>query len=305
MAKLSNIVISYISLVKKGANGKVAIYKSAKEEGKYENVIKIVKSDEEGVIHGIVYTPNKPDSQGDEATAEEIKKACYLFAKSLNHQNVDVEHDFKNVDATIVESYIVKKGDSDFPDDEGAWAVAIQLESDELKELVKSGEITGLSMAGEAIQKADDAKDEDIAKFFASLASVMSGVYIDIHTKIEKGEKVDMSKYGDEVKKRMQEATTRGAKVLSDMAKDVKKAGDDTASVKAENTKLMKEVEALKKQLTTKDEALKKLQDSLKTNTDDVAEIKKEQTEVKETLKKSGQAKPKPKEIKDEEEGIL
>jgi hypothetical protein len=128
--ELSNIDITHISLVKKGANGKQIIYKSAKD-GKYKKDIEIKKSDsEKGIVYGIVYSPDEVDSQGDYATADEIEKAAYGFMKSLNQRNVDVEHSFVSEDAFVAESWILKSNDPIFPDEpEGSWAVAIKLES--------------------------------------------------------------------------------------------------------------------------------------------------------------------------------
>ncbi|WP_086243965.1 XkdF-like putative serine protease domain-containing protein [Campylobacter devanensis] len=161
--KLENLEVSMISLVKSGANKKSIIYKSAKEPNLSKD-IKIIKSDEEGVVYGIVYSPNEIDSQGDFADANTIKTAAYSFMKSGFAKNVDREHSFNNVDAYVCQSWLIKSGDPVFPDEkEGSWAVAIKLESDELKDAVKKGEISGISMAGVAnkIQAQETSKSEN------------------------------------------------------------------------------------------------------------------------------------------------
>lgn len=152
--KLKDMNITHISLVNKGANKRSIIFKSADEEPKHEKNVTLVKfDDKKGIVYGIVYAPNDIDTQDEFATAEEIEKAAFGFMKSLNIKNIDKNHDFENKDAFVAESWIVKSGDALFPDDVGAWAVGIKLESDELKQAVAKGEIGGLSMAGTATKE--------------------------------------------------------------------------------------------------------------------------------------------------------
>lgn len=192
-ARLSNIAISHISLVKQGANGKEVIYKSTDKEPTYKKDIQIMKNDEErGVLYGIVYSPDDVDSQGDEASAKEIQKAAYSFMKNRNTINVDKDHDFINKDAYIAESWILRKGDEIFPNEkEGSWAVAVQLESEELKSAVKKGEIAGLSMAGVAKKEAIDEKNESLAD---ALTKALKKVFTSEDKKnMNKDEKVQTS----------------------------------------------------------------------------------------------------------------
>ncbi|WP_195836304.1 XkdF-like putative serine protease domain-containing protein [Campylobacter portucalensis] len=97
-----------------------------------------------GVVYGIVYSPDEVDAHGEMSSGEEIQKAAYGFMKGLNGGNVDREHDFKNRDAYVAESWIVRENDALFKGEKvGSWAVGIKLESDELKQAVKKGEIAG------------------------------------------------------------------------------------------------------------------------------------------------------------------
>jgi hypothetical protein len=149
--RLSDISVSHISLVKAGANGRTFLFKSKDEEPKHEVLVKFTKQDDvKGIVYGIVYEPEKVDSQGDIANADEIEKAAYDFMKSRNTLNVDKEHDFSKVGAFVAESWIVKANDPIFPDAVGAWAVAIKVEDEALKADIKKGDIAGLSMAGSA-----------------------------------------------------------------------------------------------------------------------------------------------------------
>ena len=147
--ELKNIRVRLISLVKEGANQKTLIYKDA--ELTEIARVKLTKNDPEiGVAYGIVYAPDETDTQGDRASAEEVRKAAYEFIRYGGSECVDVNHDMRSRDdAYICESWIVKSGDPLF-EETGAWAVGVRLESEELRNAVKSGELAALSIYGEA-----------------------------------------------------------------------------------------------------------------------------------------------------------
>ncbi|SDP77019.1 XkdF-like putative serine protease domain-containing protein [Desulforhopalus singaporensis] len=158
---LKNIKVEFISLVHKGANRKSVIWKSAERDPREEREIQIAKTDEEKrLVYGIVYSPDEVDTQGDHTNAGEIEKAAHDFMKAARVGNIDKDHSFEAEEgAFVAESWIVKAGDPVFPDEkEGAWAVAIKIEDDELWSGVKKGEIGGLSIGGYAdkIAKAVD-----------------------------------------------------------------------------------------------------------------------------------------------------
>lgn len=146
--------ISFISLVKAGANQKIVIWKSAKQPGNLtlQKEIKILKTDDEKqMVFGIVYSPGEVDTDGDFATAAAIEKMAYNFMKNARTTNVDQQHDFVADEGFVAESWITKSGDPLFGDQPvGSWAVGIKVENQETWALVKSGEIQGLSMAGVA-----------------------------------------------------------------------------------------------------------------------------------------------------------
>lgn len=269
MPKLSNIAITHISLVKAGANKKSIIYKSSEKEPEYNKEISFKKSDDEkGVVYGIVYAPEQVDTDGDFTSADEIIKAAYSFMKERNTTNVDKQHSFENVEAFVAESWIVKENDSVFPDEPvGSWAVAIKLESDELKKAVKDGDIAGLSMAGTAIKKEEkeptqkaDAKTFSLNDLIETFKSVFSSTYVNI-----------------------------SGSAYSDVNKS--KQGDEKPMAKEEIKEALKEaVEPLKKEiddLKTKNETLEKsnqeLQDTLKKSKQDnnPAVINKETNPIK------------------------
>ena len=160
MRRLKKIDVNFISLVDKGANRKKLIFKrDGAGEFAFEKFLNIKKQDiEERMIFCIVYSPEEPDTQGDSASADVIKDAAYNFMRSARTNNVDKQHDFVPDEGFVAESWIIKENDFVFPEEaQGSWAVGIKVENDDTWELIKSGNITGISLAGLAVT-------EEIAK---------------------------------------------------------------------------------------------------------------------------------------------
>jgi hypothetical protein len=150
--RLKKVDANFISLVGKGANNKIIIFKSANITGsqQYEKQVKIQKIDEDQhLVYGIVYSPDEIDLQGDLASAEVIKDMAYNFMKNARTNNVDQQHNFIGDEGFVAESWLTKQCDNVFPTEkEGSWAVGIKVEKEDTWQLVKKGEITGLSFAG-------------------------------------------------------------------------------------------------------------------------------------------------------------
>lgn len=109
----------------------------------------IVRKDEEGVEHrlvyGEVYAPNRPDSDGEFMTAEQIMKMAHEFVRKQRTDQVDTHHDNEVVPGVVVvESFLARKGDPDFI--EGAWVVGVHVNDDDTWEKVKKGELNSFSM---------------------------------------------------------------------------------------------------------------------------------------------------------------
>lgn len=244
--KLSAIAITHISLVKAGANGKSIIYKSKDAEPSYAKTIEIKKSDrEEGVVYGIVYSPDQEDSQGDSATAGEIKKAAYAFMKNRNTLNVDKEHSFEVEKAFVSESWVLKANDPVFPDEPaGSWAVAIQLEDEQLKKSVKAGEIAGISMAGTAT-KEESKPEVKKADLIAYIGEAFSEVLKSMNFKKEKNNKEER----DLKKEDLEAVITAAVEPL------VKKVDDLEANVASLQKSATEHAEALKKSKQDNDPA--------------------------------------------------
>ncbi|MBR4140852.1 MAG: hypothetical protein IKR42_03620, partial [Campylobacter sp.] len=105
MKKLSDIEISFISLVKNPANKKGLIFKSSDKKPEFQKEVLLKSLSKDGVAYGIVYSTYEVDSQGDWTDEEEIKKAAHSFMKNKNIANVDTEHSFINEKAFVCESW--------------------------------------------------------------------------------------------------------------------------------------------------------------------------------------------------------
>lgn len=173
MRKLKKIDVSFISLVDKGANRKRLIFKNNEGAASaIDKTLPIRKLDEDQkMVFCIVYSPDETDTQGDYASADVIKEAAYNFMRCARTNNVDKQHDFIPDEGFVAESWLVKENDTVFPEElPGSWAVGIKVENDETWQLIKSGEITGLSLAGlavtEEVEKQEDSILEKIRELF-------------------------------------------------------------------------------------------------------------------------------------------
>jgi len=130
-------------------------FEPAEEEKGVEKQLTIVsKSGDERICCGIVYEPGVPDSQDDQATAEEIKKACYYYMEnSLNHFKMN--HKGNPVKVSLLENYLA-------PNDlsiegraitKGTWLMTVRINDEEIWKAIKEGELTGYSMAGFAYRE--------------------------------------------------------------------------------------------------------------------------------------------------------
>lgn len=94
----------------------------------------------------LVLAPDEVDLHGDVYDADEIRKACHNF--QVHCRKANLFHAAETDLATIVESYIAP---SDFYLGEqfiakGSWLQVWQVEDDEIWDLIKQGEINGVSI---------------------------------------------------------------------------------------------------------------------------------------------------------------
>jgi hypothetical protein len=165
--KIKTAKVKHISLVPRGANKMSVLYK---DDGSVEIDTLLLKNEDEGLLTAVVYAPNMIDSHGDFAEAQTIREMAHDFLKS--GEGVDILHDGKTLskdDASVVESFIIAKGDERFLDAKdrdgntvdvtGGWAAVIKIDNADLREKYRSGEWKGVSMGGMAVFE-DVAKDD-------------------------------------------------------------------------------------------------------------------------------------------------
>jgi hypothetical protein len=106
----------------------------------------VCKSEQEQhLVYGEVYAPDRPDAQGEYMNREEIQKSAHEFIRSGRMDQIDVMHDNKVVKGcSVVESFIARDDDPVFLP--GSWVVGIHIPDADLWDKVKKGEINGFSM---------------------------------------------------------------------------------------------------------------------------------------------------------------
>lgn len=119
---------------------------------KFVPVFDISKGEDEHICAGIVYEPNTTDAQGDSATEEEIRKACYDFME--NAQKFKINHEGKAAKVRVLENYIAPQkfslGGNEIR--KGSWVLITRVLDADLWNAIKKGEKTGYSMAGTAVR---------------------------------------------------------------------------------------------------------------------------------------------------------
>ncbi len=112
------------------------------------SIISKSDDDDERIVFGVVYEPDAEDTQGDYATAEEIRKAAYTFME--NGQEYKVMHKGAPVDVRVLESYLAPVGFSIGEDvvKKGSWMLTSRINDPEMWADIKSGEFAGYSMGG-------------------------------------------------------------------------------------------------------------------------------------------------------------
>lgn len=119
------------------------------------------------VAFGVVYMPNVVDTHGDFMRADEIRKAAYDLMRRGTTDAIDTRHNNQKSGAYIVESFLSRKGDPDFPI-EGSWVVGIHVPDPELWAEIEKGELGGLSMEVVAKRKAGVDVDATLTPLYAN-----------------------------------------------------------------------------------------------------------------------------------------
>lgn len=118
------------------------------EDGTLTSYAKISKVDEEQrLVYAEVYSPYTLDTYSDMMLAEDIVEMAHSFLQKTElHKRIDTNHDYVSNGSYPVESFIARRGDPDFT--EGSWVLGVKVVEDDVWEDVKSGKLSGFSMAG-------------------------------------------------------------------------------------------------------------------------------------------------------------
>ena len=143
---------------------------------------------EKRVIVGLALVPDKPiyRRSGDKEyniifSKETVRKASELYLKRLKLNNATLEHDEEMTSGvSVIESWIVEDPSKDktalygLSAVEGAWAVTMKIDNDEVWEDVKSGKYLGLSIEGMFSDRAEDIEEVEAAKILEELKQLFN-----------------------------------------------------------------------------------------------------------------------------------
>lgn len=159
--RITKAKITHISLCSRGKNRQPVLMKS----GNRLQVEMLTKAGKEGLLYALVYVPDRPDADGDVASAEVIKGMAHDFLANAAEAGggIDIEHNLQTLGpdkVRIAETFIVQKGDPRFEgwsdyegaavDPTGSWGVALKILDPELRKAAERGELNGVSMFGTA-----------------------------------------------------------------------------------------------------------------------------------------------------------
>ena len=114
-----------------------------------EQIVEFKKSDDtKQIVYGEVYKPDVKDTDGNWMTRETIEKMAHDFMANLKNDQIDRNHTGLKDKGSVVESFIVRKGDPDFI--EGAWVIGVHVPDKRVWQQIVKGELTGFSIEGTA-----------------------------------------------------------------------------------------------------------------------------------------------------------
>ena len=153
-------------------------YKTSRKNKKYsvdgkEFLLEDVKEwhfsdDDERIVVGVAMVPNmyipRVDEEGNQFyvffSEETVKKIAEKFLKEAKHNNTDINHDDNVVqENTLLETWLVSDPEMDkskslgFDVPKNTWMVSYRVNDEETWKKVKSGELTGWSVAGDFAEK--------------------------------------------------------------------------------------------------------------------------------------------------------
>lgn len=134
--------------------------------------------DEKRIVVGLALVPDKEifRKSGDYAykimfSKETVKKASELYLKRLKNNNATIEHELTVKGVSLIESWIVEDPNMDKTNlykldaPEGAWAVVMKIDNDEIWEDVKQGKYLGFSIEGFFSQKEQELAKQELKSY--------------------------------------------------------------------------------------------------------------------------------------------
>ena len=101
-------------------------------------------------VYGVVYAPLEVDTDWETITPDDLKRMAHEFLASGKVDCIDLQHNRMPTDARVVESFIARKGDPDYP--EGSWVLGVRVPEGPLWEAIKAGKINGFSVDMSALK---------------------------------------------------------------------------------------------------------------------------------------------------------
>lgn len=96
------------------------------------------------IVYGEVYAPYVLDSHGEMMLPEDVVLLAHRFLIDQKNHMIDIMHNNKIIKASVIESFIARKGDPDYT--EGAWVLATKIFSEVAWADVKVGKLNGYSL---------------------------------------------------------------------------------------------------------------------------------------------------------------
>jgi len=126
------------------------------EDCDIELFVPLIKSKEERIVFGEVLIPNETDAHRDIYSEEDVLKAAHIWMRDFG-STMGYMHKQERDDVLVLESYVAPQAFKIESSDgssrkikKGTWLLKVYVESDELWEKVKDGDITGFSIGGSA-----------------------------------------------------------------------------------------------------------------------------------------------------------
>jgi hypothetical protein len=135
--------------------------------------------EEKRIVVSLALIPDKEiyrrNSKGEEYnivfSKETVRKASELYFKNLNNNNATLEHEEKTDGVSVIESWIVEDVEKDktaiygLNAVEGAWAVVMKIDNEQVWADIKEGKYLGLSIEGRFSEKEAELSEVELESY--------------------------------------------------------------------------------------------------------------------------------------------